>query len=239
MISNKLLIITGFILIAAACSTGVNNVQDITISYYGDNKADATLAEDLMYYDARYIAANVSGFDQQTAPGISLGYFVRESDGVPSYRIQYDLTNPRVAENISALKEGFELFIPKLAADHAGKAAVFTQLIPQGQAWVSTLFNGQHAQLLNQRSELIKTQMTADKLDELATRLSSDYGRDPELSFIRAQYYRAFENSPELISLHYLADAKDGKSILISISTHQQENKWSLLGLWFEAITSR
>ena len=235
---RNLILMASLLFIVTACSSDVADTQNIYIEHYADNPANAKLAEDLMYYDARYIAANIPGFDEQSAAGISLGFFVRESDGVPSYRIQYDLTNPSVATNITSLKQGFETFIPQLAADHAGKSSAFEKLIPQAQKWVAALFKGDYALLMNSRSELIKSQMSAEKLAELGGKLSADYGRDPESSFLRAQYYRAFGNSPELFSLHYLVEAKDGKSILISISTHELGGKWQLLGLWFEPINS-
>jgi len=235
---RNLMLMASLLFIVTACSTDVADIQNIYIEHYADNQANAKLAEDLMYYDARYIAANIPGFDEQSAAGISLGFFVRESDGVPSYRIQYDLTNPSVMTNLSSLKQGFERYIPQLAADHAAKSTVFEKLIPIAQNWVNSLFNGNITLLMNSRSELIKAQMSAEKLAELAGKLSSDYGRDPASSFLRAQYYRAFDNSPELVSLHYLVEAKDGKSILISISTHEVGEQWQLLGLWFEPINS-
>lgn len=235
---RNLMLMASLLFIVTACSTDVEDIQNIYIEHYADNQANAKLAEDLMYYDARYIAANIPGFDEQSAAGISLGFFVRESDGVPSYRIQYDLTNPGIVTNLTSLKQGFERYIPQLAADHAAKSTVFEKLIPIAQSWVDTLFNGNITLLMNSRSELIKAQMSAEKLAELAGKLSADYGREPASSFLRAQYYRAFGHSPELVSLHYLVEAKDGKSILISISTHEVGGQWQLLGLWFEPINS-
>ena len=50
------------------------------------------------------------------------------------------------------------------------------------------------------------------------------------MSFVRAQYYEAFEEIPESVSLFYLAKFDNQKSKTIRISMHQQNQKWLVMG---------
>ena len=220
------------------CTTDVTEIQSIDIDYYEDNEKNAKLAEDIIYYDGRYIASHIPAFDEKTSQGIKLGYFIRSSDGKASYRITYSRKNLSVSANIDELKKGFESFIPKLASDHASKSGLFKQLSPKGKKWVESLFSGAQDTILSESSEQLISQVNQDQLSELSAKLSSDYGASPKLEFIRGQFYKKFSDAPELVSLHYLAKSDNGKSMAVTVSTNEVGGKWVLLGFRFEKIKS-
>lgn len=225
-----------FAIAVVGCNFDVTDIQSIDIDHDAENEKNVKLAEDLMYYDPRYIASKVPGFDKDTSKGIRLGYFIRSSDGKPSYRVTYSLKTPSVSANISELKKGFENFIPKLAAFHASKEPVFVGLEPVGMSWAKSLFSESASTLLSESSTLLKEVVSLDQLSKISAQLSSEYGKPLAVLFVRAQYYEAFGGIPESVSLFYSANCADQKALMIRISMHQQNQKWLVMGFSFEPI---
>src|SRR5690606_4276541 len=107
------------ILVISGCSFNVTEVQSISIEIYPDVERNAKLAEDLIFYDLRYVASKVPSLNESTAEGVQLGHFVQSLDGKSSYRITYNMKNPAVAKSISSLKAEFDSFVTKQAILHA------------------------------------------------------------------------------------------------------------------------
>lgn len=218
----------------SGCSFDVNDIQSIDIETYAETDKNVKLAEDLMYYDPRYIAHKVPSFNESTAQGIKLGYFVRSSDGKPSYRVTYSLKVPAVASNIDSLKSDFESFIPKLAEFHASKDDLFNSLSLKGQSWASSLFSRSAEDILSTSSSILRESITAEQLTAAIKNFSSEYEAPISTEFVRAQYYEEFDDIPESVSLYYLQTYQNGKKAFIRVSFHQESGNWAVMGFRVE-----
>lgn len=216
------------------CSFDVTEIQSIDIETYPETEKNVKLAEDLMYYDPRYIAHKVPSFNESTSQGIKLGYFVRSSDGKPSYRVTYSKTVPAVSENIDSLRSDFETYIPKLATVHASKAELFTDLSPKGQEWANSLFHRSAEDILSTSSSILRESITVEQLTTAIKNMSSEYGAPSSTDFVRAQYYEEFGGLPESISLYYLQVHKKDKKTFIRVSFQQENEKWTVMGFRVE-----
>ncbi len=214
----------------SGCSFNVNDVQFIVIETYPETEKNVKLAEDLMYYDSRYIAYKVPSLNESTAKGIKLGYFVRSEDGKPGYKITYSMKVPAVASNIDSLKSDFKTFIPKLAKFHASKDELFRNLSPKGQDWARSLFSRSTENILSSSSSLLRDSMTEEQLTAAIKNLLSEYDVPISTDFIRAQYYEEFEGIPEFLSIHYLQTYKNDKKALIRVNFHQENGSWAVMG---------
>ncbi len=222
------------IIALSGCGFDVNDIQSIDIETYPDADKNVKLAEDLMYYDPRYIAYKVPSFNESTAQGIKLGYFVRSSDGKSSYRVTYSMKVPSVASNIDSLKSDFETFIPQLAKFHASKDELFNKLSPKGQAWANSLFSRSAEDILSTSSSLLRESITTEQLTTAVKNMSSEYGTPISTDFIRAQYYQEFGGIPESVSLYYLQTYKNDKKAFIRVSFHQGNGSWAVMGFRVE-----
>lgn len=223
----------------SGCGFDVNDIQSIDIKTYSETDKNVKLVEDLVYYDPRYIAHKVPSLNESTAQGIKLGYFVRSSDGKPSYRITYSMKVPAVAKNIDSLKSDFEKFIPELAAFHASKSELFDALAPQGQEWIHSLFDRSAEDILSTSSSLLRESVSVEQLTSAITSMSSEYGSPSTTDFVRAQYYEEFGGIPESVSLNYLQTYKNEKKAFIRVSLHQENEKWIVMGFRIEPHTSQ
>ena len=225
-----------FVIVLAlpGCNFDVNETQFIDIDTYPEIEKNVKLVEDLIYYDPRYIADKVPSFNEATAKGIRLGYFVRSSDGKPSYRVTYSMKVPAVSINIESLKADFERFIPKLAAFHASKSKLFIDLSPRGEEWANSLFDSTAEDIMSASSGLLRESITIDQLANAINSISSEYGAPLSTSFVRAQYYEAFAGIPESVSLFYLQIFPNEKKALTRVSFHQENRNWAVMGFRVE-----
>ena len=219
------------LILLTGCSFNINDIQSIDISVYSDNDKNVSLAKDLIYYDPRYISFKVPSLNEETAKGIKLGYFIRSSDGQPSYRVTYNLTVLAVASNIDELKLQFEKFIPELASFHASKYDLFQELAPKGNSWVDSLFNSPVTETLKKSSKILQESVTEEQLTNILEKISNEYGQPKSIKYVRAQYYEEFENLPESVSLYYLQSYPDSKKLMIRVSLHQVNGKWLVMGI--------
>lgn len=224
--------------VMVGCSVNVSDIQSIDIDYYAENDKNIKLAEDLMFYDPRYIAFKIAAVDEDSLKGMRLGYFIRSSDGKPSYRVTYNLKNLSVSSKLSELKRGFEEYIPKLAASHVSKASLFTELEPLGMKWSNSLFAEEVDSLYAESSTLLKEAISPEQFSKVVTQLSGQYGSEINIGFVRAQYYEAFEDMPESVSLFYKADFAEQKVLMIRVSMHQQSQKWRVMGFNIQPVQS-
>jgi len=218
----------------SGCSFDVTEIQSIDIETYPETEKNVKLSEDLIYYDPRYIAFKVPGFNESTAQGIKLGYFVRSSDGKPVYRITYSMKVPAIAKNIDSLKSDFETYIPKLAATHASKDGLFNMLAPKGQEWAVLLFSRSADDILSTSSSLLRKSINSDQLTAAIQNLTSEYGSPSSTDFVRAQYYEAFSSIPESVSLYYLQTYQNKKKAFVRVSYHQDDGEWVVMGFRIE-----
>jgi len=212
------------------CSFDVNDTQIIDIEIHQDNEKNAKLAEDLIYYDPRYIAHKINSYNEQTARGLKLGYFVRSSDGKASYRITYSLKLPAVVSNHETLKAEFEAYIPQLAAFHASKEKLFKKLSPVGEKWANSMLEQSATTILVKSSSLLRDTVTEKKFADFLENISAEYGKRESTVYVRAQYYEAFENIPESVSLYYKQSFSSKKNAMVRISMHQEGGKWLVMG---------
>lgn len=227
-------ILSVIVLALSGCSYNVNEIQSIDIDTYSEAEKNVKLAEDLIYYDPRYIAHKVPSLNEATAKGIRLGYFVGTSDGKSSYRITYNMKVPAVAVNIESLKSDFEEFIPKLAAFHASKSELFIDLSPRGAEWANSLFDSSAKEILSASSSVLRESITIEQLTNAVNSISSEYGTPSSTAFVRAQYYEAFAGIPESVSLFYLQTFPNEKKSLTRVSFHQENNNWVAMGFRVE-----
>jgi len=226
--------LSAIVLTLAGCSFDVNDTQSIDIDTYPEIEKNVKLAEDLIYYDPRFIAHKVPSFNEATAKGIKLGYFVRSSDGKPSYRVTYSMKVPAVVKNIESLKSDFENYIPKLAAFHASKSELFIDLSPKGAEWANSLFDSSAEDILSASSGLLRESITIDQLANAVNSISSEYGTPSSTAFVRAQYYEEFGGIPESVSLYYLQTFPNEKKALTRVSFHQENGNWAVMGFRVE-----
>lgn len=233
---KKIIAFVSLSIVMVGCNFNVTDMQDIEIDYYSDNEKNIKLTKDLMYYDPQYIASKVPALNEDTGDGIRLGYFIRSSDKKPSYRITYSLKNLSVASNIEELKKQFEDFIPKLAEIHASKEAVFVELEPVGERWIREFFSGSVQTLFIDSSTILKNAISQEKFLKFSSQFINEYSKPLEMSFVRAQYYEAFGEFPESVSLYYLTKFHDKKALMIRVSLNQENEKWLVMGINLEPI---
>ncbi len=220
------------------CDFNATDIQIIDIGYYPENNKNVKLAEELIYYDPQYIASKVPAYNENTSKGIKLGYFVRSSDGKPSYRVTYSLKNPSVASNLAELKKQFSEFIPKLVAIHASKEPIFAELQPTGKIWVESLFSDSANALFDKSSSVFQKTVSREQLTTISSQLLKEYGKPIGIEFVRAQYYESFGENPEQVSLFYSARFNNQKKLMIRISTHQQKQQWLIMGFNLEKMST-
>ena len=230
----KYIIICVISITAIGCELNVTDTQYIDIKYYDDNNKNKKLAEDLIYYDTRYIASKVPLLNEKTGSGIQLGYFIRSSDNKPSYKITYNLKNPSVASNIEALKKQFNDFIPSFSSFHASKEPIFKQLQPLGSLWASQLFTDDAGSLLNESSIILKKSVTPKQFLKITSELQKTYGKPVSMKYVRSQYYEKFSDVPESVSLFYIASFSNQNKLMIRISMLEQDKDWVLMGLQYQ-----
>jgi hypothetical protein len=217
-------------ILLTGCSLNVDDIQSIDIDTYDDNNENIKLAEDLIYYDPRYIAYKVPSFNEKTAKGIKLGYFVRSSDGKPTYRITYSLKVPSVVKSLDSLKSEFESYIPELAKIHASKKDLFNKLSPAGEAWAISFFNSSAPEVLKASSAILQETINPEQLGGMQEKMLNEYGELKITSYFRAQYYEEFENIPESVSLYYSQEFSSSKLLVFRVSMHQQKGEWVVMG---------
>ncbi len=218
----------------SGCSFDVINIQSIDIDTYAETTENVKLIKDLLYYDPRYIAYKVPNYNKETAKGIKLGFFLRSSDGKPSYRITYSMKNSAVAKNIDSLQSDFQDFIPKLAAEHASRSELFEELTPKGQSWIKLLFDRSADEALSASSSLLRGSVTSEQLSMAIKNISSKFGVPVSTDFVRAQYYEKFTDAPESVSLFYMQTYKNKKKVLIRVGFCQENKEWKVMGFRFE-----
>jgi len=223
-------------LLISACSFKYTETQDIEITHYPDNERNAKLAEDLMYYDPQFLAHEIPALDQDTSKGIRIGYFVRSFDGKPSYRITYNRSIDAVEENIDELKTQFEAFIPLLAEKHASREALFLELEPIGLSWAKDFFAADAGTILQESSQVLRDYVTVLQLSKMQGELAKAYGPPTSVSYVRAQYYEAFDDVPESVSLFYEAEMADESSFVFRVSLHETDDGWRAIGFRFDKI---
>lgn len=223
-------------LIVAACSFEYTEIQDIEITHYADDERNAKLAEELMYYDPRFLAHQIPAFDEETSQGIRLGYFVRSSDGQPSYRITYNRSIDAVSENLDELKSQFDAYIPMLAAMHASKEALFLELKPLGLMWTQGFFSEEANTILENSSQVLRDYVTVAQLQKFQNDLKATYGSPTEIVYARAQFYEQHADVPESVSLFYEAEMTDESVFMFRVSFHETEQAWRALGFRFDKI---
>lgn len=230
----KTIIIFILLFLAIGCELNVTDTQHIDIKHYQDNDKNKKLAEDLIYYDTRYVATKVPLLTEETAAGIQLGYFIRSTDNKPVYQIKYNLKNPGIASNLDEFKKQFSEFIPKFAAFHASKEPTFIKLQPVGRLWASNMFTDKASALLNESSTLLKNSVKPDQFLKMTSELSKAYGKPQSLYFVRAQYYEKFSDLPESVSLFYEATFSNHNKLMIRISMHEQDKAWVVMGFQYQ-----
>jgi len=214
----------------SGCSVKLNEIQSIDINIYPETERNVKLTKDLIYYDPRYIAHKIPSLNESTAQGIKIGYFVRSSDGKPSYRITYNMKVPEIVKNIDLLNSDFKSYIPKLASFHASKEKVFNRLSSKGEKWTKSLFQSSAKQILSASSSILKGAVTTDQLAAFINDFTSKNDTPTSTNFVRAQYYEEFANVPESVSLYYLQTYKNNNEAFIRVSYHQEGGEWKVMG---------
>jgi len=222
--------------LAVACSFKYTETQDIEISNFADNERNAKLAENLMYYDPRFLSHKIPALDENTSKGIQLGYFVRSPDEQSSYRVTYNLSIDAVSANLDDLKKQFETYIPQLAAFHISKEPLFLELEPVGLAWVKDFLSGDANALLERSSQLLRDAMTVEQLLAMQDEFVVTYGEPTDITFVRAQYYEKFSDVPESVSLFYETQMTKDSSFMVRVSVHESDELWRALGFQFQKI---
>lgn len=212
----------------------MNEIQSIDINTYAEVDKNVKLAEDLMYYDPRYIAYKVPSLNEHTSQGIKLGYFVSSSGGTPSYRVTYNMKIPAVVENIDSLKSDFKAYIPQLAAFHASKSELYEIISPQGREWAMSLFSHSAEDILSGSSNLLRESISTEQFETAIKNIQSEFGTPLSTDFVRAQYYEEFDILPESVSLYYLQTYQGEKKAMVRVSFHQENNKWIVMGFRIE-----
>ncbi len=220
----------------AACSFEYAEIQDIEITHYPDNERNTKLAEELIYYDPRYLADRIPAFNEKTSQGIRLGYFVRSSDGQPSYRITYNRSIDAVSDNLDELKSQFEAYIPMFAAKHASKDALFLELEPLGMRWAQDLFTEEASTILENSSQSLRDNVTVTQLEGFQNEIHDSSGSLTEIVFVRAQFYEKHADVPESVSLFYEAEMADKSVFMVRVSLHEEEQEWRAIGFRFDRI---
>ncbi|ANO50662.1 hypothetical protein [Woeseia oceani] len=220
----------------AACNYKYMETQDIEITHYADDERNTKLAEDLMYYDPRFLAHQILALNEETSHGIQLGYFVRSSDNKPSYRITYNRSVDAVSENLEDLKSQFEAYIPQLAAKHASKESLFLELEPMGMKWAQDFFSQEAGTILENSSKLLRDFVTVAQLEEFQRELETEFGSPTKFEFTRAQFYEEHADVPDSISLFYETEMSDNSVLMFRVSLHETEQEWRALGFRFDKI---
>ncbi len=189
-----------------------------------------------MYYDPRFLAHQIPAFNEETSQGLQLGYFVRSSDGKPSYRITYNRSIDAVSENLDDLKSQFEAYIPTLAAKHASNESLFLELEPLGMTWVQDFFSEEAGTILENSSQVLRDYVTIVQLEKFQNELETTYGSPTEIVFSRAQFYEEHADVPESVSLFYEAEMTDKSAFMFRVSLHETEREWRALGFRFDKI---
>jgi len=219
-----------FLILGCNFNVNLNDIQDIKITAYKDNEKNLKLAEALMYYDPLYFAHNMNSFDENTSQGIKIGYFVSDATKKVSFRITYNLRNSSVSDNIDKLKKDFESFIPKLVAMHTSKQTLFDELQPKGKDISIAIFSGIKNEVADSVSSLLLNTAGEEQLSNILDAVARDYGAIQDITFLRSQFYQAFDQIPESVSLFYKGKLKSKKSVIIRISYTQENQQWMLLG---------
>lgn len=178
------------ILMLTACGVGRSHVQFIVVDVYPDQDSNKQLVMDLLYYDHGYLANNIPALKRVAGKGVSLGYFIRASDGETMYKIEYDLTSPAVANNLESLTAGFRRFIPQLAKHHLEKDALFSELAAEGRVWLQSLYTGPADAVLSSSAIDLREATTPEKMADYQKQLAAESGAPTAINLVRAQYYK-------------------------------------------------
>lgn len=228
--------ITVACLLTGACSFEFKETQDIAITQFEDDERNTALAEELMYYDPRYLVYKIPALTDETSEGIRLGYFVRASDGKPSYRVTYNRSVDAVSDNLNELKSQFDSYIPVLAAQHVSKTSLFRQLEPLGLSWAQNFFAADAGTLRDKSSALFRDSLTVDDLARMQETVLTNYGSPMSMTFARAQFYDEHGDVPESVSLFYRAELADERALSFRVSLHEVDAKWQTMGFGVDPI---
>ncbi len=226
----KISIFLLFTILLVSCSSDVNYIQDINIAVYDDEESNVKLAENLIYYDLRYLAENIQGFNEESAKGIKLGYFIRKSDSKPSFRITYSLTNPSVAKNFDTLKSNFDSFIKKIAVQHVDKNQIFVDLQPTTKNIIENFFLMNVDTIWKYGASSIRSNMKKGALVRNAESIIKEFGELSNVEYIRSQYYDAMLGKHELIAMHYKISTSKNKTGSMSITYQYEIDSWKIAG---------
>ena len=219
----------------AACGFDYTEVQDIEISHSADDERNALLAEQLIYYDPRFLAHKIPAFNEEAASGIQIGYFVSSHDSTPSYRITYNLSIDAVSDNLDDLKSQFEAYIPMLASMHVSKEPLFVELQPIGLAWAQDFFSESADTVLQQSSHVLRDYVTVAQLEQIQNDFSA-HGSPTEIGFVRAQFYEESPAIQESVSLFYEVQTNDESAFNFRVSLHEVESDWRAFGFGYQRI---
>lgn len=220
------------LLILTSCTAiaGASTIQSLAIDHYDNAQQNAALAEDLVYYDPHYLSHKIPAYTREIQQQIQIGYFVENTDNV-SYRIAYHLKEDKnTQQSLEQLKKDFADFIPKLAAQHASKNDLFTQLVPVGNDWLDSLFTQPVDSTLEKSSEILQFSIDDQQLGVYLDLVKRHYGKPTHRSYQRSQFYEAFNKTPESVSLFYLQHFSKGRTLTIRLSVHENDGQWQVMG---------
>lgn len=222
---------TGFLLLfLTACSFKTTYIQMIPIDLLETAEENQKLAEDLMYYDPRYYAHNMPTLKSIAGKGVRYGYHIATGSGRASFKVTYTTSMPQVAVNLSALQEEFETFVKILAEHHIEKMPLLESLRPEAMAWADTLFSEDASSFYTASSKMMKGVTNQVDFDRAMNQLRNQWPDRTAFSYLRGQYYLAFEEIPESVSLFFQADLPEGKFLVVRISMVEEGGKWVPLG---------
>lgn len=216
----------------------VTTHQDFPIVVFDTVEEKKALLEDLLFYDASYIIANVPAMSLEAAKGIRVGYFINEDAGLVVYRVLYNLSVPETAANYSDIREQFEVFVPMLIADHHSRLSTFDKLRPYATVNAEYLFGHDPEVLYDNSAQLLKNVATREEYLQAAEMLKGIYGKPKSMNYQRSQYYRAFSIVPESYSVMHQVEFESGAVAIVRMTFTDENGMWKVIGFGVQPTRS-
>jgi hypothetical protein len=222
------------ILIIAGCNFQAKDVQLIEINTLKDKEKNDQVAQALMFYAPSYFIHHIPTLNEKNYAGVQPGY-VRPSDtNVSNFRVFYVVNNNNLnSSDVPLLKSEFEKFIPIMAREHASKFEVIESESSIKGEWLKGFLNSNGEEGYFQKFSQKVLEKHGEQIRAVPAQLSETLGKIEEVKYLRAQYYKAFNDFPEQVVLNYEVSFKGHSKMFVTISIDEDNQ---IINLDFKQI---
>lgn len=216
---KSVLLLMSFILLSG-CDFQAKDVQLIEVNVFSDKEKNDQVAQALMFYSPSYFIYNIPTLNEKNYAGVQVGYVRPKSTNFSSFRVLYLLNNSNLSsDDVASIKIDFERFIPVMAKEHASKYEVFESQSKIKAKWLEGFLNSSGESKYMYSFSKLMLEEFGQQLRAIPGQVNAKLG---EVKYLRAQYYKAFNDFQEQVVLGYEVTFRSGAKSFVQVSLDER-----------------